>query len=62
MGAKIKFAYDALDQLVEKLYPDGTTDKYGYNEIGQLISAVNKNATVTLAYDKAGSANRRDFE
>jgi len=53
-GAKIKFAYDALDQLVEKLYPDGTTDKYGYNEIGQLISAVNKNATVTLAYDKAG--------
>lgn len=53
-GAKIKFTYDVLDQLVEKLYPDGTTDKFGYNHLGQMISAINKYATVTLAYDKIG--------
>lgn len=53
-GAKIKFTYDVLDQLVEKLYPDGTTDRYGYDPLGQMVSAVNRGSTVTLAYDKIG--------
>lgn len=53
-GEKIKFIYNVLDQLVEKLYPNGTTDKFQYNHIGLLVSAVNKYANVTFAYDKEG--------
>lgn len=49
-----KYAYDALGNLLQKSYPDGSTDKYSYDGISRLLSAVNKNATVTFSYDRAG--------
>ena len=53
-GNIIHYNYDANGRLLSKTYPDGTTDSYTYDAIGQLLSAVNKDATVTFTYDPAG--------
>lgn len=42
-----------MGNLLSKTYPDGTTDKYTYDRISRMLSAVNKDATVTFTYDKA---------
>lgn len=54
-GNEFKYAYNPLGNLLSKTYPDGTTDKYTYDRISRMLSAVNKDATVSFAYD---SANR----
>lgn len=53
-GHEFKYAYNPLGNLLTKTYPDGTTDKYTYDAISRILSAVNKDATVTFTYDKAG--------
>lgn len=53
-GHEFKYAYNPLGNLLTKTYPDGTTDKYTYDAISRMLSADNKDATVTFAYDKAG--------
>ena len=52
-GNEFKYTYNPLGNLLSKTYPDGTTDKYTYDRISRMLSAVNKDATVTFAYDKA---------
>ena len=52
-GNEFKYAYNPLGNLLSKTYPDGTTDKYTYDRISRMLSAVNKDATVTFTYDKA---------
>ena len=54
-GNEFKYAYNPLGNLLSKTYPDGTTDKYTYDRISRMLSAVNKDASVTFTYD---SANR----
>ena len=49
-----KYAYDAMNNLVSRTYPDGSTDKYTYNMLGEMLTAVNKHATVKFDYDKTG--------
>lgn len=53
-GREFKYAYNPLGNLLTKTYPDGTTDKYTYDGISRMLSAINKDATVTFTYDKAG--------
>ena len=53
-GNQFRFAYDALGRLLSKSYPDNTQDRYTYDAIGQMLSAINKDATVTFTYDRAG--------
>ena len=52
-GNEFKYAYNPLGNLLSKTYPDGTTDKYTYDKVSRMLSAVNKDATVTFTYDKA---------
>ncbi len=52
-GNEFRYAYNALGNLLAKTYPDGTTDRYSYDRVSRMLSAVNKDATVTFAYDKA---------
>ncbi len=52
-GNEFRYAYNALGNLLTKTYPDGTTDRYSYDRVSRMLSAVNKDATVTFAYDKA---------
>lgn len=49
-----RYAYDALGRLLSKSYPDNTQDRYTYDAIGQMLTAINKDATVTFSYDKVG--------
>lgn len=53
-GREFKYTYNPLGNLLTKIYPDGTTDKYTYDGISRMLSAINKDATVTFTYDKAG--------
>ena len=53
-GNQFRYAYDVLGRLFSKTYPDNTQDRYTYDAIGQMLSAINKNATVTVTYDRAG--------
>ena len=53
-GHEFKYAYNPLGNLLTKTYPDGTTDKYTYDGISRMLSAVNKDATVSFTYDRAG--------
>lgn len=53
-GREFKYAYNPLGNLLTKTYPDGTTDRYTYDGISRMLSAVNKDATVTFTYDRAG--------
>lgn len=53
-GRESKYAYNPLGDLLTKTYPDGTTDKYTYDGISRMLSAINKDATVTFTYDQAG--------
>lgn len=53
-GNEFKYTYDPLGNLLSKLYPDGTSDTYTYDRISCMLSAINKDATVTFSYDKAG--------
>ena len=48
-----RYTYDALGRLLSKTYPDNTQDRYTYDAIGQMLSAINKDATVTFTYDPA---------
>lgn len=52
-GNEFKYTYSPLGNLLSKTYPNGTTDKYTYDRISRMLSAVNKDATVTFSYDKA---------
>ena len=52
-GREACYTYNALGNLLTKTYPDGTTDKYTYDGISRMLSAINKDATVTFTYDKA---------
>ncbi len=52
-GNEFRYAYNALGNLLAKTYPDGTTDRYSYDRVSRMLSAVNKDASVTFAYDKA---------
>ena len=52
-GRESRYTYNALGNLLTKTYPDGTTDKYTYDGISRMLSAINKDATVTFTYDKA---------
>ena len=52
-GNEFKYAYNPLGNLLSKTYPDGTTDKYTYDKVSRMLSAVNKDASVTFTYDKA---------
>ncbi len=52
-GNEFRYAYNALGNLLAKTYPDGTTDRYSYDRVSRMLSAINKDATVTFAYDKA---------
>ena len=53
-GNQFRYVYDALGRLLSKTYPDNTQDRYTYDAIGQMLSAINKDATVTFSYDPAG--------
>ena len=53
-GNQFRYSYDVLGRLLSKTYPDNTQDHYTYNAIGQMLSAINKDATVTFTYDRAG--------
>ena len=53
-GNQFRYAYDVLGRLLSKTYPDNTQDRYTYDAIGQMLSAINKDATVTFTYDPAG--------
>lgn len=53
-GNTFLYEYDALGRLLSKTYPDRNQDKYSYDAIGQMLSAINKDATVTFTYDQAG--------
>lgn len=53
-GREFKYAYNVLGNLLTKTYPDGTTDRYTYDGISRMLSAVNKDATVTFTYDRVG--------
>ena len=52
-GNEFKYTYNPLGNLLTKTYPDGTTDKYTYDKISRMLSATNKDASVTFTYDKA---------
>ena len=49
-GNAVTYVYDALNRLIEKSYT-GNTDKYGYDEAGNLISAYNNNIAYGFEYD-----------
>ena len=53
-GHSFRYAYDALGRLLSKTYPDNTQDRYTYDAIGQMLTAINKDATVTFSYDNVG--------
>lgn len=53
-GNEFKYTYNPLGNLLSKVYPDGTSDKYTYDRISRMLSAVNKDATVSFTYDRTG--------
>ena len=53
-GHEFKYEYNKLGNLLTKTYPDGTTDRYTYDGISRMLTAVNKDATVSFTYDHAG--------
>lgn len=52
-GNEFKYTYNPLGNLLTKVYPDGSSDTYTYDQISRMLSAINKDATVTFSYDKA---------
>ena len=52
-GQTSRYAYDALGNLLAKTYPDGTADRYSYDAVSRMLTAVNKNASVSFSYDRA---------
>jgi RHS repeat-associated protein len=52
-GHEIKYTYDPVGNLLVKTYSDGTMDKYTYDGNSRMLSAVNRDAAVSFAYDRA---------
>ena len=54
-GQVIGYGYDALDRLIFKDLPGSEPDAtYGYDMVGQLVSAVQNGQTLSFAYDGIG--------
>ena len=51
-GYLTTYEYDELQRLVRREYPDGTEETFTYDPNGNILQAANKNATVSLTYDK----------
>ncbi|GAB3955155.1 hypothetical protein GCM10028805_41840 [Spirosoma harenae] len=49
-GNVVNYKYDGLNRLIEKSYNEDT-DKYSYDEVGNLVSAYNKNIAYNFEYD-----------
>ena len=52
-GQTSRYTYDALGNLLAKTYPDGTADRYSYDAVSRMLTAVNRNASVSFLYDRA---------
>jgi len=52
-GRTINYVYDALNRLVERNYPDGTSDVFEYDQSGNLTGAANSSIVYYYSYDAA---------
>lgn len=60
-GITTQYKYDKLNRLVERNYPGNVNETFSYNAIGQMLTAVNANATVTFNYDAADRLLKEDL-
>jgi RHS repeat-associated protein len=54
LGGKTERTYDAGDQLTERVYPDGTADRFVYDVRGYAVEANNDDVEVRFEYDALG--------
>lgn len=59
-GNTVNYQYDALNRMTEKSYP-GNTDKYVYDEAGNLVSTYNNNIAYTFNYDEQNRLLRKNI-
>jgi YD repeat-containing protein len=59
-GNTVIYKYDALDRLIEKSYP-GNTDKYAYDEAGNLVSAYNDHIAYSFEYDNLNRQTKKNI-
>ena len=50
-GYKLAFNYDALNRLTQKTYPDGTSDRYTYQNLDLTSYTDRLGNTTSYAYD-----------
>ena len=50
-GRTITYIYDVLNRLVERNYPDNTSDVFQYDAAGNITAATNPNIAYYYSYD-----------
>ncbi len=50
---QFEFTYNAFGQVLTKEHPDGSIDRFGYDNRGNLVSATDTSGTILFAYDLA---------
>lgn len=53
--ASFTYSYDAASNVIQRVYPDGTTTSYSYDDDSRLSSLTNGGGTSTYAYDAASN-------
>ena len=51
MNQIIKFSHDFRGLQTAKLFPDGTSDIFTYDDVGNLLDATDENGTIGFIYD-----------
>jgi RHS repeat-associated protein len=49
------YSYDAANNILERVYPDGTTTDYTYDNDGHLATVISGGSTSAYSYDAAGN-------
>jgi RHS repeat-associated protein len=53
--SSFSYSYDAANDIIQRIYPDGTTTSYGYDDDGRLATVTSAGATTTYSYDAASN-------